>query len=117
MIYTTFLRNQQRKPLLHFWILLFFLATNGTQAVVKSDIEPECLSRNINVLSFVNMDSEVGSAKKTLDGVPSLAVLANAPRDALLGSFTICSDIMTVSSTKRNYDMFSICWGVMENNF
>ena len=53
-----------KKLSLHFWILPFFWGTNGTQAELKSDIEPECLSRNINVLSFVNMDSEVGSAKK-----------------------------------------------------
>ena len=95
-----------RKPSLHFWILLCVLGTNVTQAVVKSDIEPECLSRSINVLSFVNLDSEVGSAKKTLDGVPSLAVLENAPRDALPGSFTICSDIMTTFSSKSPNVMF-----------
>ena len=54
----------------------------------------------------MNLESEIGSIKKSLDDVPSLAVLKNDPRGELPSSFTICSDTMSVFSTKENRLMF-----------
>ena len=65
-----------------------------------------CNGQKINVVSFVNSDLEIGSTKKSLDDVPSLAVLANKPHTALPQSFTICSDIMSAFSTIRRFLMF-----------
>ena len=65
-----------------------------------------CNGQNINVVSFVNPDLEIGSFKKSLDDIPSLALLANDPRATLPESYTICSDIMTVFSSRMNFLMF-----------
>ena len=83
-------------------ILLHLL---GTEAVQRND-KRECDSKEINVVSFVNSDFEVGAQKKSLEDIQRLAVLANDPRAALPSSFTICSDIMSVFSTKMNFLMF-----------
>ena len=62
--------------------------------------------KNIDVVNFVSVDSEVGSFRDSLKDIPSLALLANEPQAALPESFTICSDIMTVFSTIENRLMF-----------
>ena len=78
-------------------ILLCLVGTKAAQA--------ECNDQMINVVSFVNPDPEIESFKKYLDDIPTLATLTNDPRAALPESFTICSDIMTVYSTRRNYHL------------
>ena len=87
-------------------IVLCLLGTNIAQAAVQSDIGRKCHDQKTNVVNFVNLESEIGSIKKSLDDVPSLAVLKNDPRGALPLSFTICSDTMSVFSTKENRLMF-----------
>ena len=51
-------------------------------------------------------DTEIGSRAKSLEEIHNLAVLTNDHRAVLPNSFTICSDIMTVYSTKPNRLMF-----------
>ena len=87
-------------------ILLCLLGTKVAHAAVKIDIRRRCEEQKINVANFLNLVSQIGSLQKSLNDVPSLATLANDPRAALPESFTICSDIMSVFSTKRNYLMF-----------
>ena len=50
-----------------------------------------CDGQKINVVSFVNPDDEIESVKKSLDDIPSFAMLSNEPRAALPESFTIIS--------------------------
>ena len=85
------------------FILLSFLGQQVARAALEigNITGQNCISQEINVVSFVNPDSEIGTIKKSLDDVQSLAVLANDPRAALPESFTICSDIMSVFSTKE----------------
>ena len=85
---------------------LCLLGTNVAQAAVQSDTGRICHDQKTNVVKFVNLESEIGSIKKSLDEVPSLAVLKNDPRGELPFSFTICSDTMSVFSTKENRLMF-----------
>ena len=88
------------------FILLFLLGKQVAQGAVQSDNSEgeNCNDQNINVLSFVNPDP--GSVKESLVDVQSHAVLKNHPGTAMPLSFTICSDIMTVYSTKENRLMF-----------
>ena len=85
------------------FILLSFLGQQVARAALEigNITGQNCIGQEINVVSFVNPDSEIGTIKKSLDDVQSLAVLANDPRAALPESFTICSDIMSVFSTKE----------------
>ena len=80
-------------------ILLFLLGQNKVSG-------QNCDGQDIDVVSFVNPDFEIGSHKKSLDDVPSLAILANDPRAAFPESFTICSDVLNVLSTKIHHLMF-----------
>ena len=70
-------------------ILLCLLDTKVAHAAVKIDIGRRCEEQKMNVVNFVNLDSQIGSLKKSLNDVPSLATLANDPRAALPESFTI----------------------------
>ena len=90
------------------FILLHLLGQQIACGEPQSDriTRQNCNGRKINVVSFVNSDLEIGSTKKSLDDVPSLAVLANKPHTALPQSFTICSDIMSAFSTIRRFLMF-----------
>ena len=72
-----------------------------------------CNDRKIDVVSFVNLDEKIGSLKKSLDDVPSLAVLTNDNGPPLPLSFTICSDIMNVFSKKEHRLMF---FNMLANN-
>ena len=85
---------------------LILILLKVAHAAVKIDIGRRCEEQKINVVNFLNLVSQIGSLQKSLNDVPSLATLANDPRAALPESFTICSDIMSVFSTKRNYLMF-----------
>ena len=87
-------------------ILLFLLGKQVAQGAVQSDNSEgeNCNDQSINVVSFVNPDP--GSLKESLVDVQSYAVLKNHPGTAMPLSFTICSDIMTVYSTKDNRLMF-----------
>ena len=87
-------------------ILLCLLGTKVAQAAVQRGTGRKCDDQKINVLSFVNPDSDIGYFKNSLDDVPSFANLANDPLAAFAESFTICSDIMSVFSTKMNFLMF-----------
>ena len=86
--------------------ILYLLGTRVAQAKVESDSGQKCNEKMKTVVSFVNVDSEIGAQKESLDDVPSLAVLANDPRGALPKAFSICSDIMTVFSTAKSRLMF-----------
>ena len=86
------------------FILLLLLCAKAVQS--DGIAMKQCNSGEINVVSFVNPDPDIGSHSKLLDDVPSLAILANNPRAALPDSFTVCSDVMSVFSTKRNLLMF-----------
>ena len=87
-------------------VLLCLLGTKVTHTAGQSYNGRECYDQKVNILSLVNPDSEIGTLKKSLDDVPSLAVLANDLRAALPKSFTICSDIMSVYSTVKSRLMF-----------
>ena len=64
-------------------ILLYLVGTEAAQGVQRERATlRECKDNVINVLSFVNSDSDIGTFKKSLDEVPSLAILANDPRAA-----------------------------------
>ena len=90
------------------FILFHSLGTRLAQETPQSDniIEQNYKDQKINIVDFVNPDSEIGSNKKSLEDVPNFAVLVNDPRAALPESFTICSDIMAVFSTKVNFLTF-----------
>ena len=87
-------------------ILLCVSGTKVAHTAVHSGPGRECSDQEINVVSFVNPDSEIGSVKKRLDDVQSFAVLTNDPGAELPYSFTICSDIMKVFSIRENCLMF-----------
>ena len=93
------------------FILLFLLGKQVAQGAVQSDNSEgeNCNDQSINVVSFVNPDP--GSVKESLVDVQSHAVLKNHPGTAIPLSFTICSDIMTVYSTKPNRLMFFNLFG------
>ena len=86
------------------YALLHILITNSAYGTVQRN--SDCNDGDISVVSFVNPDPEIGSFKKVLNDVPSLAVLANDPRAALPNSFTICSTVQSVLSTKPSHLMF-----------
>ena len=87
-------------------VLLCLLGKKVTTTAGQSYNGRECYDQKLNILSLVNPDSEIGTLEKSLDDVPSLAVLANDPRAALPKSFTICSDIMGVYSAAKSRLMF-----------
>ena len=93
------------------FILLFLLGKQVAQGTVQSDNSEgeNCNDQSINVVSFVNPDP--GSVKESLVDVQSYAVLKNHPGTVMPLSFTICSDIMTVYSTKPNRLMFFNLFG------
>ena len=89
-------------------ILLYLLVTKAAIGAVQRSHNKwqDCKENDISVISFVSPDTEIGSRAKSLEEIHNLAVLTNDHRAVLPNSFTICSYIMSVFSTKKNYLMF-----------
>ena len=89
-------------------IVLCLLGANIVIGAYKKNDQKgkENNGQEINVLNFVNSDTEIWKSKESLNVVPSLAVLGDDPRGALPKSFSICSDIMSVQSKVPNFLMF-----------
>ena len=92
-------------------ILRLILAKAVSEAIQLSNNKGrDCTNNDISVVSFLSL--EMGSNKKSLDDVPSLAVLDNDPRAALPQSFTICSTILSgFKTTPHNVLMFFNLFG------
>ena len=92
-------------------ILRLILAKAVTEAIQLSNNKGrDCTNNDISVVSFLSL--EMGSNKKSLDDIPSLAVLGNDPRAALPQSFTICSTILSgFKTTPHNVLMFFNLFG------
>lgn len=82
-------------------LLRLILAKAVSEAIQLSNNKGrDCTNNDISVVSFLSL--EMGSNKKSLDDVPSLAILDNDPRAALPQSFTICSTILSGFKTTPN---------------
>ena len=92
-------------------LLRLILAKAVTEAIqLNNNKGRDCTNNDISVVSFLSL--EMGSNKKSLDDVPSLAVLDNDPRAALPQSFTICSTILSgFKTTPHNVLMFFNLFG------
>ena len=92
-------------------LLRLILAKAVTEAIQMSNNKGrDCTNNDISVVNFLSL--EMGSNKKSLDDIPSLAVLGNDPRAALPQSFTICSTILSgFKTTPHNVLMFFNLFG------